>query len=185
MNRIKLTTTRLFVAAFLLCCSMVIQTPAAPMLAANGKIAFTSDRDGNSEIYVMNADGSGQTRLTNNSVRDDVPTWSPDGRTIAFVRRNGGTSSINLMNADGTNVRQITTFNSSNSSITWSPDGTKIAFGGSSDIFTINVDAETIFPLADERRRCRFFRRRRNPPGRVCRLLLRTVSPLIRHGFAG
>src|SRR5216117_1165506 len=46
---------------------------------SNGKIAFTSDRDGNPEIYVMNADGTEQVRLTNNPGLDDFPTWSPDG----------------------------------------------------------------------------------------------------------
>ncbi|MCA1637998.1 MAG: FG-GAP-like repeat-containing protein [Acidobacteria bacterium] len=142
MNKIKLTTTPFFVACFLLCGLMIIQTPAAPQLSANGKIAFTSDRDGNSEIYLMNADGSGQVRLTNNSVRDDFPTWSPDGRTIAFLRQSGGISSINLMNADGTNVRQITMLSLTSYvfGMSWSPDGAKIAFQDLTDIFIINVD---------------------------------------------
>ena len=47
---------------------------------AAGKIAFMSNRDGNDEIYVMNADGSGQTRLTNNPADDFYPVWSPAGR---------------------------------------------------------------------------------------------------------
>ena len=51
------------------------------------KIAFTTDRDGNFEIYVMNADGTGQTRLTNNAAADDEPAWSPDGSKIAFTSR--------------------------------------------------------------------------------------------------
>ena len=42
------------------------------------RIAFGSNRDGNGEIYVMNADGSGQTRLTNNPAEDAVPAWSPE-----------------------------------------------------------------------------------------------------------
>src|SRR5262245_53744104 len=54
-------------------------------LRSNGKIAFTSDRDGNQEIYLMNNDGSGQLRLTNNPGTDAFPTFSPDGRKIAFV----------------------------------------------------------------------------------------------------
>ena len=50
------------------------------------KIAFTSERDGNPEIYIMNADGSEQTRLTENDVHDSYPSLSPDGSKIAFVR---------------------------------------------------------------------------------------------------
>ncbi len=122
---------------------------AAPTLRSNGKIAFTSDRDGNSEIYLMNADGTGQTRLTNNSVRDDYPTWSPDGSKIAFIRQNGSVLSINLMNADSTNAAELTTFTIFGESpypfpyerfgMDWSPDGSKIVFLDSTDIFTINV----------------------------------------------
>ena len=50
--------------------------------APNGQIAFDSFRDGNFEIYVINPDGSGQTRLTNNEALDVVPSWSPDGQKI-------------------------------------------------------------------------------------------------------
>ena len=49
-----------------------------------GRIAFDSLRDGNGEIYVMNADGSGQTRLTDDPGFDGSPSWSPDGSRIAF-----------------------------------------------------------------------------------------------------
>ena len=55
-----------------------------PTPPAQGHIAFTSNRDGNFEIYVMNADGSGLARLTNNSATDLMPSWSPDGQKIAF-----------------------------------------------------------------------------------------------------
>ncbi|GIT17972.1 MAG: hypothetical protein CM1200mP39_07780 [Dehalococcoidia bacterium] len=50
----------------------------------NGKIVFTSSRDGNKEIYVMDADGSNQTRLTNDSAVDENPSWSADGNKIVF-----------------------------------------------------------------------------------------------------
>ena len=53
----------------------------------NGKIAFRSDRDGNYEIYSMNADGTGQTRLTNNTAFDAVPVWSPDGTQDRLPQR--------------------------------------------------------------------------------------------------
>lgn len=59
---------------------------------ANGKIAFSSSRDGNYEVYAMNADGSGQTRLTSNTGVDAQPAWSPNGTKIAFYSNRDGTS---------------------------------------------------------------------------------------------
>ncbi|MHC4335208.1 MAG: TolB family protein [Planctomycetota bacterium] len=65
------------------------------------KIAFVSERDGNSEIYVMNADGSAQKNLTNNPASDEAPNWSPDGKMIAFASFRDGNYEIYVMNADG------------------------------------------------------------------------------------
>lgn len=72
------------------------------------KIAFVSERDGNSEIYMMNADGSDVTRLTDHSADDWGASWSPDGRKIAFVSDRDGNDEIYMMNADGTNVTRLT-----------------------------------------------------------------------------
>jgi len=93
------------------------------------KIAFASDRDGNHEIYVMNADGSNPTRLTTHMSFDGKPSWSPDGSKIAFMSERSGVSHIYVMNADGSNVVGLTTFSGYWDGLpAWSPDGSKIAF---------------------------------------------------------
>jgi TolB protein len=69
------------------------------------RIVFTSNRDQQAEIYVMNADGSGQKRLTRRPGDDWAPDFSWDGRQIAFTQLPG---TIWLMNADGTGLRKLT-----------------------------------------------------------------------------
>ena len=98
-----------------------------------GKIAFRSDRDGNGEIYVMNADGTNQTRLTNNSAEDIWPSWSPDGTKIAFMSDRDGNGEIYVMNADGTNQTRLTNNSATEYCPSWSPDGTKIVFMSNRD----------------------------------------------------
>jgi TolB protein len=85
-----------------------------PTSSPDGKrFAFMSWREGRTEIYVMNADGSNQTRLTHTTEGDAIdPRWSPDGRRIAFVhlsrgREAGGPKIICVMDADGKNVRRV------------------------------------------------------------------------------
>ena len=72
------------------------------------RVAFSSDRDGDWEIYVMNADGSGQINLTNEPSSDRLPSCSPDGARIAFTSARDGNSEIYLMNADGSGVTRRT-----------------------------------------------------------------------------
>ena len=72
------------------------------------KIAFHSDRDGSYEIYVMDADGTDITRLTNNPADDGDPTWSPDGEQIVFHSNRSGSFEIYVMNADGSGQTRLT-----------------------------------------------------------------------------
>jgi Tol biopolymer transport system component len=97
------------------------------------KIAFHSDRDGNWEIYVMNADGSGQTRLTNHPGEDSYPDWSPDGTHLIFSSETIGYSDIYVMNADGTGLIQLTDNPEPEYDPAWSPDGSMIAFSRAVD----------------------------------------------------
>ena len=118
---------------------------AAP--APAGRIVFESNRDGNLEIYSMNADGSAPTRLTNDPATDDLPSISPDGRKVAFSSDRGGTSDIWVMNIDGSGLTQLTSDAGLEQQPAWSPDGTKIAFQGSVieqyDIFVVDATGGT------------------------------------------
>lgn len=103
------------------------------LLGTNGKITFTSERDGNAEIYSMNA-GNGQVNLTNHPARDFNPVYSPDGTKIAFTSdRNNATFDLFVMNADGSNPTRITRYSevfccAEAFEPAWSPDGTKIVY---------------------------------------------------------
>jgi Tol biopolymer transport system component len=95
----------------------------------NEQIVFFSERDGNQEIYVMNAaDGSNQTRLTSINASDSDASWSPDRTKIAFESDREGNSNIYVMNADGSGLIQLTDNLANYSNPKWSPDGAKIAF---------------------------------------------------------
>jgi hypothetical protein len=81
---------------------------ARPRYSPDGtKIVFQSMRDGNPEIYVMNADGSNQTRLTNHGAYDVAPAWSPDGTKVIFNSFREGPPMIYVMNADGSNQARL------------------------------------------------------------------------------
>ena len=115
-------------------------------LASNtGRIVFTSMRDGNAEIYVMDADGGNQENLTNHPAYDAQPDWSPDGTKIAFVStRDDAGSQIHVMDADGRNVIRLTDVPGGKRDPDWSPDGRQIAFSvdGRDEDYIAVMDAD-------------------------------------------
>ena len=129
-----------------LTCATLFLTPQTTTQAAVviGKIAFASDRDGNFEIYSMDADGGGQTRLTENPGEDFSPAWSPDGTRLAFVSTRDGNSEIYVMNADGTGQTRLTNNTAGDLSPVWSPNGLQIGFvssrDGNDEIYLMNPD---------------------------------------------
>jgi WD40-like Beta Propeller Repeat len=134
--------------------SSASQTDAA--YAPDGdRIAYVSDKDGNAEIYVMNADGSESRRLTQTAATEAAPTWTPDGKRIVYASNAAatgtGTFHLWMMNADGTNRRQLTSGAQSDFQPAVSPDGRTIAFttdrGGNYDIYLMDLDGENVRPF--------------------------------------
>ena len=152
--------------------SLVVLPPpaAATFPGGNGKIAFTSNRDGISQIYVMDPSGANQTRLTTPG-NASQPAWSPDGKRLAYVT--GGV--IHTMHADGGDDQTVvngsqpawsgdgeklvflcggalcavaaqggpvTPLNISGDQPSWSPDGTQIAFESDGAIHTVGANGQ-------------------------------------------
>jgi Tol biopolymer transport system component len=81
-----------------------------PMYSPDGlKIAFISTHDGDPEIFVMNANGTGLRKLTDNTAVDAAPSWSPDGGKILFTSDRSGAFELYSMNSDGSQQLMIPT----------------------------------------------------------------------------
>ena len=117
-------------------------------------IAFMSTRDGDSEVFVMNTDGTQVRQLTDNDVSDGTPAWSPDGKHIAFMSTRDGDLEVFVMNADGTEVRQLTDKDGLDADPEWSPDGKHIAFVsdryGEWEVFVMNADGTDAYSTGQE-----------------------------------
>src|SRR5439155_28596 len=134
MVRVGIALPFVFTAVFAANCTdeptrpRVPLKPSAQVAAAASRIAFSSNRDGSYQIYVMDADGSAATRLTSLPGQNSEPSWAPDGRHIAFVSSQDGHSEIYVMNADGSAQTKLTS-DPADYTPRWSPDGLHIAFG--------------------------------------------------------
>ncbi len=108
------------------------------------RIAFISDRDGNVELYVMNADGTDLRRLTSTPGVEGSPSWTADGRQIVYASNATGNFQIWVIDADGSDPRQLTQEPASNFQPAVSPDGRTIAFtsdrDGNYDIYLMSID---------------------------------------------
>jgi len=118
------------------------------------ELAFSTERDGNREIYLMNANGGNVRRLTDNPALDDFPAWSPDGSQIAFVSDRDGNPEIYVMNADGSNIRRLTNDPAADTYPSWSLDGSVILFmsdrGGNNDLYFMAADGSNPQPMTND-----------------------------------
>jgi Tol biopolymer transport system component len=127
-----------------------------PVWSPDGsKIAFTSNRDGNGEIYVMNADGSVQTDLTNAPSEDVNADWSPDSSKLVFWSDRGGSRDIFVMNAaDGSAQTDLTNNPSDDAAPVWSPEGGRIAFesdrAGNTEIYVMGADGSNVVRVTSD-----------------------------------
>ena len=122
-------------------CNISAQAPQTP------KIVFPLiDDGGNSEIYLMNTDGTEQVKLTHNKAFDVSPMWSPTGEQILFASDRDGVRDLYLMDADGKNVKRIFGKSADRRHPTWSPDGKQIAYTrreqGKSFIYIAPIDGK-------------------------------------------
>ena len=122
--RLKMIFSLIF--SVLMCvgvCQVFAEAPTTP------KILFTSTRDGNDEVYMMNPDGSEQINLTQHRAQDPSAVWSPTGEKILFISDRGGRRDLYLMDPDGSDVRRIFKFKTKEirRNPTWSSDGKQIA----------------------------------------------------------
>jgi len=109
-----------------------------------GKIVFTSDRDGNHDIYIMEGDGSDLVRLTGDAAYDDQPALSPDGELVVFVSNRDGNNELYVVGADGKGLRRLTDTLCPELDPSFSPDGKWVLFTsmarGDKDIWRLNIE---------------------------------------------
>jgi TolB protein len=139
----------------LLLCSCNVEKNSS---CSDERIAFVSNRDKNNEIYLINADGSGLTRLTNHSGNDMFPVWSPDKCRIAFMSDRDGNSEIYVLNVDKAidssldeGILRLTDSSEQDGFPVWSPNGSQIAFigGRNSELFVIDSDGNNLHQLTE------------------------------------
>ena len=113
----------------------------------NGRIAYSSIQDGNSEIYTVNPDGSDPKRLTTNPGVDTHPAYSPDGSKIAYTSERNGKYDVWIMSSDGSGQTRVTNATGKHNIPSFFPDGQRIAFQStrgqdSPQIYAIDIDGK-------------------------------------------
>lgn len=137
---------------------VVTPTPQSPINQSvptlPDEIVFQSNRDGDYEIYIMNADGTNQRQLTINATDDRYPRVSPDGRRIVYQSGSGSNTEIFVMNRDGSDLQRLTFNGELDELPAWSPDGRWIIFvtwlnANNSELFVMDADGASQQQITD------------------------------------
>lgn len=116
-------------------------------------VVFSSMRDGNAEIYRMDADGGDQTRVTSDAASDIEPDMAPNGKRIVFTSARSGNADIWVMDADGANAVNLTNSTAAEGWARWSPNGKRIAFhsnrDGNFELYVVNADGTELTRVTD------------------------------------
>ena len=131
-------------------------TVVLPAPSGGDRLAFTSNRDGDFDIYIVDIDGSGLRNLTNNGFADFDPAWSPDGTKIIYAvneepAETSSRSDLWVMNADGSNPIQLTDLSGNDADPDWSPSGDWVVFTsdteGTFDLYIMDASGGNICQL--------------------------------------
>lgn len=121
--------------------------------ATTDALLFMTDRDGQEEIYVMNPDGSNQTRVTTGSKGNRLPDALPDGSRVVFVSERNDGSELYIMNGNGTDQKLLTSTDGIKLEPSFSPDGRRIVFevkrGDVFDLYVMGVDGSGLRNLTN------------------------------------
>lgn len=117
----------------------------------DGKIVYVSKASGNSDIWIMNADGTGQSQLTSSAGINTNPSVSPDGRFIVFTSTRDGAAHIWRMDVDGANAKQLTSGSGENHA-QLSPDGKWVVytlFAGKPTLWRVSIEGGAPQSISD------------------------------------
>ena len=149
MNKISPLLRR---CLFLLLLALMVASESTAQ-GFESRIFFSSNRDGDWDIYSMDINGNNLLQLTDHPASDEYPACSPDGRRIVFISDRGITGDLYVMDSDGSNVIRLTQDNFRKRNPSWAPDGTRFAFDsfrfvvGNWEIYVMDADGNNLLNL--------------------------------------